>query len=107
MNKKNKVSIVIPVYYNQDNLLPLYNDISKKLFSKKDIEWEIVFVNDGSKDQSYKVMQELASKDKRIKNINLSRNFGSYIQKLNTKIWAWKLSLTNFKALKNFTQHIN
>lgn len=78
MNKKNKVSIVIPVYYNQDNLLPLYDDISKKLLSKKEIEWEIVFVNDGSKDKSYEVMKEIASKDKRIKNINLSRNFGSH-----------------------------
>lgn len=75
---KIKVSLVIPVYYNQDNLKPLYNDIEKKLYKEKDIEWEIILVNDGSQDNSYAVMKELASKDKRIKTLSLSRNFGSH-----------------------------
>lgn len=73
-----KVSLIIPVYYNQDNLIPLYEDLEKKLFIKKDIDWEIVFVNDGSKDNSYGVMKQLAKNDKRIKIISLSRNFGSH-----------------------------
>ena len=37
-----KISIVIPVYYNQDNLIPLYEDIQKKLFVYKEYEWEVV-----------------------------------------------------------------
>ena len=77
-NGKIKVSLVIPVYYNEDNLKPLYDDITKKLYSEKNIDWEIIFVNDGSKDNSYKVMKELADKDKNIKTISLSRNFGSH-----------------------------
>ena len=77
-NAKIKASLVIPVYYNEKNLNPLYEDISKKLYPAKDIEWEIVLVNDGSKDNSYEVMKELAKKDKRIKIISLSRNFGSH-----------------------------
>ena len=77
-NAKIKSSLVIPVYYNEKNLNPLYEDISKKLYPAKDIEWEIVLVNDGSKDNSYEVMKELAKKDKRIKIISLSRNFGSH-----------------------------
>lgn len=75
---KMKVSVVIPVYYNQDNLNPLYDDISKKLLNHTEYEWEIVMVNDGSKDESYTVMKELASKDSRLRIYSLSRNFGSH-----------------------------
>ena len=73
-----KISVVIPVYYNQDNLKPLYEDISKKLLNHTEYEWEIVMVNDGSKDESYTVMKELASKDSRLRIYSLSRNFGSH-----------------------------
>lgn len=73
-----KVSVVIPVYYNQDNLRPLYADMAVKLLNHDEYEWEIVMVNDGSKDESYAVMKELAEKDQRIKIYSLSRNFGSH-----------------------------
>ncbi len=73
-----KVSIVIPVYYNEDNLRPLYDDIKKKFIDIIDYDYEIVMVNDGSKDQSYKIMQELADDDPNVKIISLSRNFGSH-----------------------------
>ena len=58
-----KVSIVIPVYYNEDNLIPLYKDIKEKFIDAIDYEYEIVMVNDGSKDNSYGVMQKLADQD--------------------------------------------
>ena len=73
-----KISIVIPVYYNEDNLIPLYKDIKEKIIDKIDFKYEIVMVNDGSKDKSYEVMQELACKDSNIKIVSLSRNFGSH-----------------------------
>lgn len=73
-----KVSLVIPVYYNEDNLRPLYADLKEKFIDKIDYEYEIVMVNDGSKDKSYEVMKELAAKDENIKIITLSRNFGSH-----------------------------
>jgi len=73
-----KVSLVIPVYYNEDNLRPLYADIREKFINKINYDYEIVLVNDGSKDQSYEVMQELAAQDSNIKIISLSRNFGSH-----------------------------
>lgn len=73
-----KISLVIPVYYNEDNLKPLYEDICQKLFIHSEYEWELVMVNDGSQDQSYAVMQELAKLDNRIKIYSLSRNFGSH-----------------------------
>lgn len=73
-----KISIVIPVYYNEKNLEPLYEDIKKKVIDVIDYEYEIVMVNDGSKDDSWKVMQNLAERDKNIRIISLSRNFGSH-----------------------------
>ncbi len=73
-----KISIIVPVYYNQDNLLPLYNDLKEKFIDKINYDYEIIMINDGSKDDSYKVMCELAKKDSHIKNISLSRNFGSH-----------------------------
>lgn len=73
-----KISIVIPVYYNEENLRPLYDDIKSKIIDVIDYEYEIVLVNDGSQDDSYYVMKELAEKDSNIKIISLSRNFGSH-----------------------------
>lgn len=78
MEKIMKISLVIPIYYNQDNLRPLYKDIQDKLYPYTEYEWEIIMVNDGSEDGSYQVMRELASQDSRIKTISLSRNFGSH-----------------------------
>ena len=62
-----KVSLIIPVYYNEDNLRPLYDDLKEKFIDKIDYDYEIVMVNDSSKDKSYDVMKELAKKDKNIK----------------------------------------
>lgn len=73
-----KVSIVIPVYFNEWNLLPLYDDLKEKFIDKINYEYEIIMINDGSGDNSYKVMCEIAAKDKNIKIISLSRNFGSH-----------------------------
>lgn len=73
-----KLSIVIPVYYNEDNLKPLYEDIRQKIIDVIDYDYEIVLVNDGSQDNSYAVMKELAEADKHIKIVSLSRNFGSH-----------------------------
>lgn len=73
-----KISIVIPVYYNEKNLEPLYEDIKKKVINVIDYEYEIVMVNDGSKDESWNVMKKLADVDSNIRIISLSRNFGSH-----------------------------
>lgn len=73
-----KVSIIIPIYYNEDNLVPLYEDLKEKFIDKITYDYEIVMVNDGSKDRSHDVMKSLAQKDSHIKTISLSRNFGSH-----------------------------
>lgn len=76
--KMSKLSIVIPVYYNELNLEPLYDDIKQKFIDVIDFDYEIVMVDDGSKDGSWEKMKELALRDSHIKVYHLSRNFGSY-----------------------------
>lgn len=76
--KIRKLSIIIPVYYNEDNLQPLYEDLKEKVFDRIEYDYEVVMVNDGSKDRSWQVMQELADKDPHIHIISLSKNFGSH-----------------------------
>lgn len=73
-----KLSIVIPVYFNEKNLKVLYDDIKEKIINVIDYEYEIVLVDDGSADNSYNVMLELAKQDRNIKTYHLSRNFGSH-----------------------------
>lgn len=73
-----KVSLIIPIYYNEGNLRPLYADIKEKFIDKIEFDYELVMVNDGSKDNSYDVMLELAELDSHIKILSLSRNFGSH-----------------------------
>lgn len=73
-----KISIIIPVYFNQDNLEPLYADIQKKFIDVIDSQYEIVMVDDGSQDDSLTKMKKLSAMDSNIKIFHLSRNFGSH-----------------------------
>ena len=74
-----KISIIVPVYYNYNNLEPLYNDLKKKLFDLNiGYEYELVMVDDGSKDNSYDKILELKKLDNRIIAVKLSRNFGEH-----------------------------
>jgi len=73
-----KLSIIIPVYYNENNLLPLYSNLKEVLLSKIQLDYEIVMVDDGSRDRSYDVICNLAKLDSHIKPVKLSRNFGSH-----------------------------
>lgn len=73
-----KLSVIIPVYFNHDNLKPLYNDLKAHLINCADFEYELVLVDDGSADDSWGVMLELAAQDDHIALYRLSRNFGSH-----------------------------
>lgn len=70
------ISIIIPVLNEEENLPILYERVRKNL---KGFKYEIIFVNDGSYDQSQKVIEKIISGDKSVKLINLSRNFGHQI----------------------------
>lgn len=71
-----KISVVVPCY-NEEKSLPLFYDAVNKISKKmKKIDFEFLFVNDGSSDNTLNVCKELAKKDKRVKYISFSRNFG-------------------------------
>ena len=72
-----KLSIVIPVYYNADTLELLYQDMREKILGKLG-DYEIVFVDDGSGDDSWQVMNSLRSRYPHIRLVRLSRNFGEH-----------------------------
>jgi glycosyltransferase involved in cell wall biosynthesis len=72
------ISIVAPAYNEEQNIYPFYERIKKVLDSITE-NWEIVCVNDGSKDRTLETLVELHNKDKRVKVIDLSRNFGKEI----------------------------
>lgn len=73
----NKLSIIIPVYFNEDTLNDLYRDLKEKVLYKL-TEYEIVFVNDGSGDNSWNIIKNLQKADDNIVAVNLSKNFGEH-----------------------------
>lgn len=72
-----KLSIVVPVYYNSDTLELLYEDMKAKILDELG-EYEIVFVDDGSGDNSWEIMNLLREKDENIRCVKLSRNYGEH-----------------------------
>ena len=71
-----KVSILIPCYNEEASLPALYEALQELMASNGQYEWEVLMVNDGSRDRTIDVIRELRAKDSRICYIDLSRNFG-------------------------------
>jgi glycosyltransferase involved in cell wall biosynthesis len=74
MTQNLDVSVVVPLLNEEKNIRPLYQEINAALSGK--YEYEIIFVDDGSADQSFTILSELAAADSRVKIIRLRRNFG-------------------------------
>lgn len=74
-----KVSVVIPMYYEEEVAEECYKRVSKTLKELKEYEYEIIFVNDGSQDKTLKILEEIARKDSNVKVISFSRNFGHQV----------------------------
>lgn len=68
------ISVVIPLLNEEDNLVPLYDEINQALKGK--YTYEIIFVDDGSKDKSFQILSDLAAKDPNVTVIQFRRNFG-------------------------------
>lgn len=79
--RMSKISIVVPVYYNEDTLMDLYNDMKEKILGelgKGQDSYELVFVDDGSGDRSWEIMNEIRAMDENVVLVKLSRNFGEH-----------------------------
>lgn len=74
-----KISIIVPCY-NEEKAIPLfYNEMERVIkedFAKNNVKFEYIFVNDGSSDSTLHEIKELHKKDKKIRYISFSRNFG-------------------------------
>lgn len=75
MNVQPRYSIVAPIYNEEGNIALLYERISHVMNSTGET-WELVMVNDGSRDRSPQMMDDLAQRDSRVKTLHFARNFG-------------------------------
>ena len=74
-----KISIIIPAYNEEESLPYLYDRLEKLMSNMSNYEFEILFVNDGSKDKTIEIIKKLRKKDERICYVDFSRNFGKEI----------------------------
>lgn len=75
-NLQNKISILIPAYNEENSLAMLYERLQALMNAQDACEWEVLFVNDGSKDNTLLILKQLRESDARINYLDLSRNFG-------------------------------
>lgn len=74
-----KVTIIVPAYNEEESLPFLYERLEKLMNENTNYEFEILFVNDGSKDKTIDLIKEYREKDKRINYVDFARNFGKEI----------------------------
>ena len=74
-----KVTIIVPAYNEEESLPFLYERLEKLMNENTNYEFEILFVNDGSKDKTIDLIKEYREKDNRINYVDFARNFGKEI----------------------------
>lgn len=70
------ISVIIPCYNEEESLPHFIKEMNKVMDEMKKVKFELIFVNDGSKDETLEILKSMAKEDKRVKYINMSRNFG-------------------------------
>lgn len=70
-----KISLIIPCYNEEESVPLFYKEVTKQM-QAIDYDYELLFINDGSKDKTLEILQELASKDEHVYYLSFSRNFG-------------------------------
>ncbi len=76
MKKKELISIIVPCYNEEESIPSFYEEVIKLEKELKEVDFEYLFVDDGSKDKTLLKLRELAKKDKKVRYISFSRNFG-------------------------------
>ena len=70
------ISVIVPCYNEEEAILIFYNEIIKISNKLSEYDFEYIFINDGSKDKTLKILKGLSKKDKRVRYVSMSRNFG-------------------------------
>lgn len=77
---KNKlISALIPAYNEEECLHELYKRVSSVLSKLENYDYEILIINDGSKDKTLEILKSISEKDSRVQYVNLARNYGKEI----------------------------
>ncbi len=73
---KEKISIVVPCYNEEESLPIFYKEIDKVSKGMENVDFELLFINDGSSDNTLSILRKLAKEDNRVRYLSFSRNFG-------------------------------
>ena len=73
---KKKISLVVPMYYEEKVVQECYKRLTEVLSKIEKYDYEIIFINDGSKDKTLELLEEIAKKDFNVKILSFTRNFG-------------------------------
>jgi glycosyltransferase involved in cell wall biosynthesis len=73
------LSVILPIYSEEKNINELYNRLRNVFTDVLHINYEIIFVDDGSNDDSWKLIEELHENDNKVIGLRFSRNFGHHI----------------------------
>ena len=74
-----KLSIIVPVYNEEESLPYLYERLNKLMLEMKNYNFEVLFINDGSKDKTLELIKEYRARDQRYCYLDFSRNFGKEV----------------------------
>ena len=70
------ISVIIPCFNEEESLPHFIKEMNNVMDEMKKVKFELIFVNDGSRDRTLEILKQMAKEDKRVKYINMSRNFG-------------------------------
>ena len=76
MKKKNKIAIIVPAYNEEDNLHIFFKETNEIIQNLEDYAWEFIFIDDGSDDSTWRIIDEMSNFQKSVRGVRLSRNFG-------------------------------
>ena len=99
MSENKKISLIVPVYYEEE-VLPIAYPRMKAALEQTGYDHEIIFVNDGSRDGTMKVLRKIASEDKQVKVLSFSRNFGHQLAWLSPQAWTKRQATPSSSSMR-------
>ena len=76
LKKKELISLIVPCFNEEESLPIFYNEVDRISSEMKEVDFEFIFINDGSKDKTLEILRNLSKEDHRVRYVSFSRNFG-------------------------------